>query len=368
MKKLSFILFFISINCLISYSQVDLWESFYDEKTELIGFKDKSKKIRIKPKFDDFMIARYFDKIIVVSEPPDSLYNYQIYYLLKNGLKFGQDSIFNFDNYPDCESEGFIRFHDKKSDKMGFFDGNGNAAISAIYNFMTPFRNGLAIALMNAEKKCSHPVENIKDCEHWDWINGKEVLIDTNNDILVENFRWTNELDWFSVEISESIGDTTIKDYFRGTNGKYYSFLNFRKEFTDWFHNVFLKSDDILEYCYSEISFYQKGNKEKHYRNPKKFIKENKKLLLNKLDEIRNGKLEINIFVDGLPPKKIHEQQSLKYFDYCGNYKSWLFPIFNVVVTFNDSDGKFAYQEHYDFIRTEYGYKLFALSLKDFKK
>jgi len=365
MKKLPVILFIFCIIFSFSNSQNDLWKAYYDEKKELIGFKDKNNKIKIPPKFDAFMIAKYFNKIIVVSEPPDSMNNYQIYYLLKNELKFGKDSLFNFDNTPDCESEGFIRFHNNKTDKMGFFDVSGKAAIPAIYNFTTPFRNGMAIALMNAEKKCLHPVNNMKECEHWDWINGKEVLIDTNNNILVENFRWTDELDWFSIEICENIGDTSVKDFFSGTSGKYYSFLNFRKEFTDWFNNVFLKSDDILKYCFSEITYYQNRNKDKLYKNPRKFLKENSKIFYSKLNDIRKNLKEINIFKDDLAPEKILNQQSLKYYDYCGNYKSWLFPIFNIVVDYKNAEGKIVCQDHYNFIRTEKGYRLFLVGLHD---
>ena len=366
MKK-PFIIFLILIfNFHFSSAKDDLWKAFYDEKSELTGYKDKNNKIRIKPKFDAFGIARYFDKIIVVSEPADSLNNYQIYYLLKNGLKFGKDSIFNFDNSPDCESEGKIRFHDGKSDKIGFFDENANVTIPAIYNFASPFINNMALALIGAEKKClDTKITDINNCEHWNWIRGRTVLLNDKNEILIDDMVYTEDVNWFSVNIIDSPGDTTINDYFKGKNGKFYSFLNYRKEFTNWFYNEFLKSDNLISYCFSEISFNHNNTKEKHYRNPKKFMNENRKLLLSKFVEIRNSKLEINIFKNDLPPKKIHEKQSLKYYDYCGNYKSWLYPIFNVVVTFNDDNGKFAYQDNYDFIRTEAGYKLFAVSLKN---
>ena len=46
----------------------------------------------------------------------------------------GKDSVYIFDNTPDCENEGFIRFRDHKTDKAGMFNRNGNIVIPAEYN------------------------------------------------------------------------------------------------------------------------------------------------------------------------------------------------------------------------------------------
>ncbi|WHT39712.1 hypothetical protein QNH98_03240 [Myroides sp. mNGS23_01] len=74
------------------------------------------------------------------------------YYLTKEGRSVGVDSLYIFDNGSDCESEGFIRFRDSKTDQAGMFNSKGDIAIPAVYNDLTRVRNGMIIGLKGAEK------------------------------------------------------------------------------------------------------------------------------------------------------------------------------------------------------------------------
>ncbi len=66
--------------------------------------------------------------------------------------KVQKGNLYFFDNGPDCESEGFIRFRDRKADKAGLLNSEGEIAIPPVYNDLTNVRNGLVIALMGAKK------------------------------------------------------------------------------------------------------------------------------------------------------------------------------------------------------------------------
>lgn len=190
------------------------WTAFWNKDTSLIGYKDKNGEVKIEPKFQSgFTSANKFDDIVAVAEEVNQ--HWTFYYLTKSGRIAGRDSLYIFDNGSDCESEGFIRFRDKKTDKAGMFNRNGEVVIPAEYNDMTRVRNGLIVALKGATKKLW------EGGEHYSWIGGKEILIDTANRILIDSF--------FSLLISLQPNTDPIRQNFKAINGKYYSFVDFDK-------------------------------------------------------------------------------------------------------------------------------------------
>jgi hypothetical protein len=54
-----------------------------------------------------------------------------------------------------------------------------------------------------------------------------------------------------------------------------------------------------------------------------------------------------------------------KYFNNCGDAKEWVFPVMNIVISHNDK--KNFSQNNYDFLRTESGYKLISVTIKNEK-
>lgn len=171
----------------------DIWTAFPNKDTTLTGFKDKNGVIKIEPKFNGFTIARKFENIIAVTEEESG--NWKSYYLTKQGKIVGRDSLYVFDNGPDCENEGFIRFTDRKTDKMGIFNAEGKIVIPAEYSALTKVKNGIISVLKDAKKQ--------QDGEHFFWAGGKEFLIDINNKILVEDFAYNDDLNFYSLEKSK---------------------------------------------------------------------------------------------------------------------------------------------------------------------
>src|SRR5262249_13239391 len=129
---------------------------------------------------------------------------------------------------------GFIRFRDPKTDKVGMFNRNGDIVIPARYNDMTRVRNGLITALIGAKKKWW------KGGEHYSWIGGREILIDTANNTVIDNFKYAGNLNFFSLLISMQPNPDTLRQNFRTSDGRYLSFTDFDREFKAWLKNVLL--------------------------------------------------------------------------------------------------------------------------------
>ena len=225
--KLLLLMFFTTISCLTMQGQKnDFWTSFYNNDSTLIGYKDKTGFVKIEPKFAGFTFARKFENIIAVTETNNGKWN--SYYLTKQGRNVGIDSLYTFDNSSDCESEGFIRFRDIKTDKVGMFNKNGDVVIPAIYNELSNVKNGMIIALKGAERKFWD------GGEHYSWDGGQQFLIDTKNNILIENFKLEENLNFFSIEKSTKVNTDSIRKSFLAIDGSYYSFVDFEKEFIQW--------------------------------------------------------------------------------------------------------------------------------------
>ena len=368
------ILCFFSIQ--FSFGQAkDVWIRFYDTTTELSGYKDLKGNIKIPAKYDNLTRADTFHNIIAVTEKIDS--SYKSYYLLKDGRKVGQDSVFMFDFTYDCESEGKILFKDNKKDRVGFFD-----------------KNGLAIALKNAKRSCWGENEDTLNCEHLSWSGGEAVLINDKNEILVDSLKgYLSNINWYSLKINDPSVDTSIWVSLQGNSGKVYSFVNYEKEFTKWFYSKFLlalnspSKDKLKELLFSEVTFWTNKNGWTSLNNnkflnafPTSITKERFKENNFKRLSISDEDLNSFIFED-----KLYKS----FYDACGSHNKEKYPVFDVMLTYykkrtkelnlppppgsksekwelSDFDKKYEidYQEHFEFIRTDEGYKLLKVSLK----
>jgi hypothetical protein len=359
----------------ISYAQDnEIWTSFRDNKTDLIGYKDFNQAIKIKPKFI-FSIAKQFLNIIAVMEQTDNN-THESYYLLKNGKRVGKDNIYICDNTPDCESEEKIRFRDNVTDKVGFFDKNGNIAIPADYNEALPFRNNMTVVLKNAERVCwnGEKYSEKNKCEHWSWKNGQTYLINHKNEILIENFDYKRNLDWFSLKILDTQEDVQKdelnRDSFKGTNNKYYSFVNFEKEFKNWFESIFLLStnlNSLKENCFTEIAFWSNDKSDWIIEGKASFLEKNSKVVIQQINDFRLRNVEHSVHKDNLNPYIFNSNKYSEYFDSCGNSKEWEHPVFTGIVSHRDEKGilELDYKSYFEFLKTDNGYKLIGLGLKD---
>ena len=232
-----------------SFSQEDTnWYTFYNSDSTKIGYKDAKGNVKIEPKFELAMTnSKVFKDVVIVWEYAKN-YSGEKYYLNKEGKKFGKDSIYIFDFTFAEESEGKIKFRDSKTDKVGFFDKNGQVVIPAIYNDAGDFHNGLAMIMKDGVRKCwkenNEKQPEYPNCEHWSW-EGKTIMINTNNqelfEIPKENF--TNSIDYNNVyknfKLNENV-DSDIYTSYKGNDGNIYSFYSPEKDFKKWFETKFL--------------------------------------------------------------------------------------------------------------------------------
>lgn len=364
MRKLkSFIaLFFISFSLC---AQKSTWVAFYNNDSTLIGFKDSLGTVRIEPKFTDFTYAHRFDNIIAVTEQIDG--KYKSYYITKSGRKIGFDSLHFYDNSPDCESEGFIRFKDYKTDKVGMFDKNGNVAIPAEYNSLSRVQNGMVVALKDAKRECFDRTildKNYKDCEHWGWKGGQYFLIDTNNNVLIENFSKSSEINFYSLQKSKSPSEDPIRSSIKGVDSSYYTFIEYDKEFNHWFSNVIndsISKNQLLEITHSNVVFWIEdwGWKEVSSNT---FLDSNFLLVKEKLLEIKNNRISFHVFNESLNSYMLTNEKYALYFNNCGEALSEQYPEKDIVI--NRYVNKDMYQDHLAFLRTPKGYKLFSATFK----
>lgn len=362
MKKIILTCVFILIGCSINNQNDDLWMAFKDNASELIGFKDRDGNLKIEPKYTGLTIAKKFDKIIAVTEHVNG--TYENFYLTKSGKIVGKDNLYIFDNSPDCENEGFIRFKDKATGNVGMFNENGEIQIPAEYNDMTKVVNGLVVALKGAKKKYNDE-DTLKGCNHFQWVGGKEYLININNQILVENFKLNKSLNLFSLKT----GDEPIKDLiwesFLGVDGKYYAFIDFKKEFQQWLKAHLLEpfsKEKLIDGSYKDIYFWKEPSGWIKKVNTD-FIDRNYELIKTRLMALNNEKADYFITIGGLNPFIYESAEFDVYYNNCGDAKEWQYPTVDVIInhkTKNDS-----YQDLFEFLKTKNGYKLISVTIRN---
>ena len=359
MKKFNLIIFFIFFFYANTFAQKkDTWVSFYNKDTTLVGFKDQNGKVKIPPKFSTFGVSSKFDDIIAVSEPRKP--KNTNYYLTKSGKAVGRDSIYYFDNTADCECEGFIRFEDWKTEMKGMFNSNGAITIPAVYNYLGPVRNGFIVALKGA----TYVKRTDENDEHFNpWIGGKEVLIDTHNKLRVSNFAFDDDIDFYSLIISDKPNKSPIRKNFKSTDGKYYSFISFEKQFRDWLKNKLINNitiENLLNCSYSHIEVSTSSNS--YTQSKEKYITANLPLLKTKLSQIRVPTTKYYISKGGLNPYSFDPKKFASYFDNCGTAKDWLYPVMDVVITRKIKED--SVQDGFEFLRTPTGYKLISVNIR----
>ena len=334
----------------------DTWTSFWDSDTTLIGYKDKNGVIKIEPKFISLTRARKFEDIIAVMEEFDG--KYEGYYLTKAGKIVGRDSMHIFDNGFDCESEGLIRFRDRKTDKVGMFNKAGYVAIPAEYSDLTRSSNGMIIALKDAIR------EYLDDSrEYWHWVGGQEMLIDTLNNILIDSFPYTTNLNFFSIKKAKTPYLEEIREYFLAKDGNYFSFINFEKEFKQWLTDsllVNLTIEKLINASFDTITWWSTQGWEKTDRQ--NFVTNNFKALKKGLLKILNSNFEYFISIDGLNPYMYEGVEFEKYFNNCDESKEWIYPLMEIWVSRKSK--KHPKQNQYEFLRTDNGYKLISAPIR----
>ena len=335
----------------------DTWTAFWSKDSTLIGYKDKNGVIKIEPKFQSgFTNASKFDNIIAVSEQVDQ--DWKLYYLTKSGRIIGRDSLHIFDNGSDCESEGFIRFRDPKTGKVGMFNRNGDIAIPSEYDEMTRVRNGLTIALKGAKKKLW------EGGEHYSWVGGKEILIDTANNVLIDSFKYSGSINFFTLLISTQPNSDTLRQNFKTIDGKFFSFVDFDKEFNAWLKKVLLDNftkEHLVNATYKEVTYWKESiGWTTETKNG--FINRNYELIKTKLLQLNSKDCDYSVFDEGLNPYIYQSDEYKNFFNNCGEPKDWIYPVKNIAISYKAD--KNLLQDNIEFLRTDKGYRLIALTIR----
>jgi len=347
---------------LIQAQHRDIWNAFYNSDSTLIGYRDIHHNIRISPKFTEFTTAVRFQNIIGVSERSGSLWI--SYYLNKKGHQFGADSLYITDNTPDCENEGYIRFRDRKTDKTGMFNRNGKIVIPAIYNELSKVRNGMIVGLTGAHKNYMHEDREKNGDNYYVWTGGKEVLIDTLNNVVIEEFSTNNSLNFYSLQRSSIPATETFRTNFKTKDGLYYSFIDFKQEFMFWLKKevLFEMSEKKLEKLCSDSIIWESRNGETH-THKHRFIKKNYELLRKSLLDFNNPEVDHAVFINDLNPFIYKGPEFENYFNNCGEAKTWEYPVLSLIFTYTLANNELI-QNHFDFLRTEKGYKLISVTIR----
>lgn len=341
------------------------WVAFNNAEN-LGGFKDLQGNIQIEPKFINLSNLMKFNNIVAVTEALESD-KYVSYYLLKNGQKVAENSVYIFDNGFDCESEESIRFRDSTNGLVGFLDAKGKILIPAIYSDARPFRNGLAIVLKNAEKMCHTDGQDSKaaSCEHWYWSGGNTLLIDKNNNVLISGSIYESGLDWYSVEVMNRPSSDLLRESFLGVNGQYYTFVNFNDAFEKWLFTDFLMNlniNSLLKNSEQTITFWDDAQKKWVYYPKVIFMANNFAALKASLSKLKNAPVDLMYSITALNQSMYDGAEYAQYFDDCGEAKTWRYPKFELVLTHRQEGREL--QDVFEFLKTPQGFKLLGVSLR----
>ncbi|MBK6265363.1 WG repeat-containing protein [Marivirga sp. S37H4] len=364
MKNRFFFVGIIMLLCVQSHAQQkSSWEAFWNADTTHIGFKDHNGEVKITPKFMGFTIARKFDDIIAVMEEKNG--EYESYYLTKSGKTAAYGDLFISDNSADCESEGFIRFQDKETEHIGMLNSEGKVVVPAEYNALSRVRNGYIIALKNARK---HFWEKRKHsgCNHYSWKGGKTYLIDTSNQIIIKKFKNENALDFYSLEKTAEVHPDQNRESYLAKDGQYYSFIDFKKTFQDWLFNNLINSlsmEKLSGASYKEI-YYWKDNEGWVSQPKEKYLADHFDLLKKRLQETQKEGADYFISTEGLTIYDYESGEFSQFFNNCGQAKDWKYPLMTLVISHDTDDGDF-YQDHISFLKTDEGYQLINVILRN---
>ncbi|MBB1139008.1 hypothetical protein [Myroides sp. WP-1] len=364
MKKFFLLILLLLLHPSVRGQNNDIWTAFWAADSIHIGYKNEAGIIQIEPKFMGVTLAQKFEHIIAVSEEVNGAW--QSYYLTKEGTIAGRDSLYIFDNGADCESEGFIRFTDPTTRQIGLFNRKGEVAISAEYNALSRVRNGMVVGLRGAEKRYWDKT-NHAGCNHFSWSGGEEVLLDTLNNVLVENFEHKKALNFFSLEKSESPSTDSRRKSFLAVDGKtYYSFVEYEEEFKQWLFNdlfVDLTEEKLLAVSYKTL-FWESATGWANSPSDS-FIKTNFAILKKGLLEIQESKCDYFITQDGLNPFMYEGAEFEMYFNNCREAKEGQYPTMTIVISHQDK--KSFTQNHFEFLRMDEGYRLIAVTVRNKK-
>lgn len=355
MKLLLILCAFLLPNVLFSQTSRNL-KAFYNADSTQVGYHDQQGKVIIPLSLKPVSgIPSSFENIISVIEQNDQE-DFDYYFLTKTGRKLGYDSLYFFDNVPDCENEGFIRFYDRENDMVGMLNAKGEIQIPAIYNDLGHVKNGFINALKGAQRKRDTP-----DDEHSYFVGGKSMLIDTNNQIIIEDFPYNDDLNFYQVSINGSIPEDSTWIKFNGIDGNTYGFMDYNKEFEQLFPKLFplgITAEQLIANSYDSIAFWDDDQSKWVFEESPRFINRHVDKLKELFESVINGSKKFSIYKSSLNYFIFEGESYGRFLDQCGDSLDVKYPV--ITLSFYD-EFPFA-EESFEFLRTDDGYKLILVN------
>ena len=207
-------------------------------------------------------------------------------------------------------------------------------------------------------------------CEHW-WWDGVTALIDQKGKIVADSLDMNKlqNLNWHSLQISDQPADTTLRVSLKSKKGRYYSFINYEKEFGQWFNDHYLTNtahtskENLFDIVCVEGLF---KNRIRQFYSHDAFGSTYGAVLLKKLNRIKKlDRSNIQIIPDALNYMIYTQKRFKTFYTACGEANIADYPLFDVVISYSKPSGQFNYQEHFSFLRTASGYKLIGIAWKN---
>lgn len=332
-----------------------IWTVFADEENELFGYKDIYGKIKIAPKFSGFVSAYRFDKIMGAMEIKND--KAEQYILLKNGKKITGYLPYVFDHTYDCESEGYLRITDSRTEKMGMMNAEGEVAVPLKFNFVTKMENGMYAALSNA-KKGMHG-------DYAFWEGGQWNLFDKDNNLLIENIRDLEYLDFFSLHVTDAPSGRSDTRAYPGANGKYYNFTDTKMQFDSFLKTHFTSNTGIAkDMLFHTILVGRPGEKE-DFPVAQLFIERHSNVFERLAQTMGEEDAFLNVqqekFVRFINPDFNH--YFVPYRDNCLDFTKSHHPLFSV--SFKPKNTPAYKKERLYFLRINNGFKLIWAEIND---
>lgn len=186
------------------------------------------------------------------------------------------------------------------------------------------------------------------------------------NTILVENFNYDKSLNFYTLEKTISRPSDTIRKSFIAKDGSYYSLVDFEKEFKQWITKELLTNltvDRLVSIAYDTITW--ESSNRWGRTNRQQLISDNFAILKNGLLEMLQPQTDYFISIGGLNQFMYEGAEFEKYYTNCGESKDWMYPTMSIVISHKNKKGRS--QNHYEFLRTDDGYKLISLTIRNEK-
>jgi hypothetical protein len=224
----------------------EVWVRFEDATQQLYGFKDLNGKVKVS--------ARYWDC------PTDTFRTIAFVGIEKEGwvcIDKDLNKLFHpyiWDNSVDRYQSGLIRVQEKG--KIGFADTSGQIIIPPIYDAATPFDNNFAGFYSGGKYVCLENGTSDAQCEHKGWVGGLWGFINKTNDTLVPPTLTHEELQ--DINIASLTAKNPNSDSYIEVAGKQktYYLENVRKAFKTFFSD-FLRCVETKDYSYLKSVCYQ---------------------------------------------------------------------------------------------------------------